>query len=130
MAKKKKVDLHDHGIRVLTIREVFSRWLDGKLPKVKSSVLNPKRDTPPEAPVGQEINHLAIVLDGRVEEVLRAQNRMAALLLSEPIFVEFDPTVTEVRVGITEYRDGRYINPIDPNSLIELYLPEEDSKEE
>jgi hypothetical protein len=55
-----------------------------------------------------QINHLAIVLDGNVEEVMRAQNRLAALLLSSPDFVEFDPKVQKVSVGY-KFEDGKFI---------------------
>lgn len=44
----------------------------------------------PAPPPPVKINHIAIVLDGRVEEVIHTENRMAALLLSEPQFVEFE----------------------------------------
>lgn len=44
----------------------------------------------PKAPPPVKINHIAVVLDGRVEEVIHTENRMAALLLSEPQFVEFE----------------------------------------
>jgi hypothetical protein len=44
----------------------------------------------PAPPPPVKINHIAIVLDGRVEEVIHTENRMAALLLSEPQFIEFE----------------------------------------
>jgi hypothetical protein len=44
----------------------------------------------PKPPPLVNINHIAIVLDGRVEEVIHTENRMAALLLSEPQFIEFE----------------------------------------
>ena len=56
------------------------------------------------------INSIAVVLDGRVEEVIRCQNRLAALLLSGPEFVEFDPESVNVQVGKTKYEDGKLEN--------------------
>ena len=58
----------------------------------------------------EQINHIAVILDGKVEDVIRAQNRMAALFLSEPIFVEFDPREVYPKIGITEYIDGAFVN--------------------
>ena len=42
-------------------------------------------NTPPK---DVEIFTLAVVLDGVVQEVIRAEARMAALILSEPVFVD------------------------------------------
>ena len=46
-----------------------------------------------------EINYIAVVLDGEVQEVLRAQNRLTALLLSEPQFIEFNPEDIRPEIG-------------------------------
>lgn len=105
---------HDHSgePRVLTLREIFRIWLDKKLPKYsresKRAVAN--IGGPPKAPDGIDINTIAIVLDGRVEEVIRAQNRLAALLLSEPEFVQFDPSVERPTIGWF-YENGKFVNP-------------------
>jgi hypothetical protein len=56
----------------------------------------PKPSLPPE---GIIINHLAVVIDGRVEEVLRAENRLAALLMSEPQFIQFEPHIVKPTIG-------------------------------
>jgi hypothetical protein len=55
----------------------------------------------PSPPPPVKINHIAIVLDGRVEEVIHTENRMAALLLSEPQFIEFEETAATPTIGWT-----------------------------
>jgi len=55
----------------------------------------------PAPPPPVRINHIAIVLDGRVEEVIHTENRMAALLLSEPSFIEFEETGVIPTIGWT-----------------------------
>jgi hypothetical protein len=70
---------------------------------------------PPPPPSGQVINHIAVVLDEEVQEVIRAENRLAALLLSQPEFIEFDPeSENKPRLGST-YKDGIFINPEEIN---------------
>ena len=65
----------------------------------------------PDPPENVIINSIAIILDGRVEEVIRCENRLAALLLSEPEFTEFDPKKISVKIGKTEYVNGILSNP-------------------
>lgn len=55
----------------------------------------------PSPPPPVKINHIAIVLDGKVEEVIHTENRMAALLLSEPQFVEFEEGANVPTIGWT-----------------------------
>lgn len=55
------------------------------------------------------VHHLALVLDGKVVEILRAQDRLADIFLAQPEFVKFD-TTDHVHVG-TEYIDGQFIEP-------------------
>jgi hypothetical protein len=55
------------------------------------------------------INHIAIVLDGEVQEIMRAQNRLAALLLSEPKFIEFDPDEVVPEIG-WKYENQEFIS--------------------
>ena len=67
-------------------------------------------DAPPPAPAGIEVVTVAVVLDGEVQEVLRMQDRMAALFLSEPQFVEVDPDTPRPTLGWT-YADGAFTPP-------------------
>ena len=54
---------------------------------------------PPE-PFGVTINSIAIILDDEVQEIIRTEDRLAALLLSSPKFIQFFPEKNEnVRIG-------------------------------
>lgn len=99
-----------HG-KVTTL-DLLKRYLALKVEKmsgVKKSVINPNV-SPLDQMSGIEINHIAIVIDGEVEDVIRAQNRMAAMILSNPEFVFFEPSETTVKLGF-RYQDGKFINP-------------------
>jgi hypothetical protein len=94
----------------LTTMDLFRQYLMARIPKPKISASQPI-EPPQNPPSGITINHIAIVLDGRVEDVIRCQNRLAALLLSEPKFIEFDPETVRPAIGITEYVNGEFKNP-------------------
>lgn len=107
---------HEHAdhsspnhIHVMTLKEVLVNWWSRKFFRVvnKQAVSAP---TPLAPPPGMEINHIAVVLDGTVEEVIRAQNRLAALFLSNPQFVEFDPEQIKPTIG-WGYNGERFIDP-------------------
>ena len=70
--------------------QLIRHWLISKLPQQKEKIADQKIIEPVKFP-NDDINYIAIVLDGVVEDVMRAQNRLAALLLSNPEFIEFDP---------------------------------------
>jgi hypothetical protein len=106
---------HNHGeARALTLREIVRRWANAKFNRYSKENKQPlvSPTAAPMAPMGIEINSLAVVLDGRVEEVLRAQNRLAALFLSGPEFVQFDPEVEQPTIGWL-YENGVFSNPND-----------------
>lgn len=92
----------------LTTMDLVRQYLISKIPKPKSPPSQPIQ-APSSPPPGISINHIAIVLDGRVEDVIRCQNRLAALLLSEPKFVEFNPEKVFPVTGLTEYENGEFI---------------------
>lgn len=52
-------------------------------------LISPIRNVPPPPPPNIEINHIAVVLDGIVQEILRGDNKMADLLTSQPTFILF-----------------------------------------
>lgn len=110
-AKKKVKSPKPHN--ELTTQQLIRRYLISKLPKLKESAIRQEASLIDSLPQNK-VNHIAVVLDGRVEEVIRAQNRLAALLLSEPAFVEFDPTKERIAVGLTEYKEGEFITPEPP----------------
>ena len=96
--------------RELSTIELLREFIISKLPlqNKKHSVERKKNQEPPQPPENANINSIAVVLDNRVEEVIRCQNRLSALLLSEPTFVEFDPALVDVKIGVTEYLDGEF----------------------
>jgi len=104
--KTKSVKRHTHN--TISTMDLIKRYLDSKIPAKfqkqpavdqSISLLNKSNGA---------INHIAVVPDGRVEEVIRAQNRMTALLLSNPTFIEFDPAEVYPVLGVTEYVDGKF----------------------
>jgi hypothetical protein len=110
MAKKKHVDHSDPGhIHVMTLREVIGSWWAKKFSRViTKQPISGSDPLPPPANI--QINHIAIVLDGVVEEVIRAENRLAALFLSQPQFVEFTPEEIRPTIG-WGYNGERFIDP-------------------
>lgn len=103
----KRVASHNHNI---TLRHVLIRYLQSKIKFVaaKEPTADPRADILPMS----NVTHIAIVLDGRVEDVIRTEDRMAALLLSEPEFVEFDPQQVYPIIGTSEYVDGEFKNTV------------------
>lgn len=117
MAKKKKAtDNHDHSQHNVTTLDLIKRYLSLKIEKMsaKKEPVNDINRSLIDQMSNLEINHIAIVLDGVVEDVIRCQNKMAALLLSEPTFVEFNPEVTKISLG-TKYENNSFINNEEPN---------------
>lgn len=109
MAKKKKSG-HDHSGHKTTTIDLLKQYLSLKVQKLsnkKQPVNNPNRSLIDQMEPA-EINYVAIILDGVVEDVIRCQNKMAALLLSEPQFVEFDPKEEPVVLG-TKFVDGSFL---------------------
>lgn len=93
----------------MTTWELFRRYLASKIPQPKQSVSDYNASLINFAPPELQINYIALVIDGKVEDVIRAQNKLAAMLLSNPTFVEFDPQEVYPVIGQTEYVDGKLI---------------------
>jgi hypothetical protein len=87
---------HEDGVVYYSTLDLIKKKLFSKK-KFKEKMPVSNNHTPP--PKGAKINYLAIILDGEVQEIMRAQNRLTALLLSEPKFVEFDPEETQPEIG-------------------------------
>jgi hypothetical protein len=102
---KKNDHNHKDGIRVLTTREIIRDFFTRRY---KSKISLNSMAAPPMPP-GAKINHLAIILDGEVQEIMRAENRLAALLLSQPLIVEFDPDEVRPDIGWV-YLDKKFTN--------------------
>lgn len=77
--------------------------------KITKESLNSNKPLP--APSGITITKLAIIMDGQVEEVIRAQDRMAALFLSSPQFVELTEENKDVTIG-WKYNNGVFESPV------------------
>ena len=125
---------HDHQ---MTLRQVLIRYFQSKI-----KVVQPKEATQDE-PVNMlprtNITHIAIVLNGVVQDVMRTEDRMASLLLAQPEFVEFDPKEMYPILGTSTYQDGKWDShyvkeQLDPNSVVQdfdifEYLDDEDREE-
>lgn len=96
---------HEDGVRYMSTLDIIKKYFaDKKQYKLKMPVTS---DAVPPPPPRSKINYLAIIMDDEVQEIMRAENRLAALLLSEPKFVEFDPDELKVDIGWT-YVDGKF----------------------
>lgn len=101
---------HGNGSHKVTTLDLIKRYLSLKIDKL-SAKKKPAMDpniSPLDRMPNIDVNHIAIVLDGKVQDVMRTQNRMAAMLLSNPEFVLFDPKETVVGLGF-DYVDGKFI---------------------
>lgn len=105
--QKQKVD-SKHNHNTISTMDLIKRYLDSKIPvRLQKQSITDENISLLNNSNGS-VNHIAVILDGRVEEVVRAQNRMTALLLSSPTFIEFDPKETYPIIGVTEYADGKF----------------------
>lgn len=81
----------------------------------------------PSEPFGISITTIAIVLDDEVQEVIKAEGRLAALLLSEPIFVEVEPDSPRPTIGWS-YKNSKFKPPVQDIKIEET--PQELDKNE
>lgn len=106
MAKRKfKETEHYHAYPSLW--NLIKMALAEKLDKSKELAYDPDKTLVRPTPPNMQVNYLAVVLDGEVQEVMRADNRLAALLLSSPEFVEYDPWKDHVHIGV-KFKDGHF----------------------
>ena len=54
-----------------------------------------------------DVSTIAIVVDGEVVDIMRAQSRLTSILLANPIFAKIQPDVS-VNVG-DRYLDGKFV---------------------
>jgi hypothetical protein len=109
MFKRKSRHIPETSIHEMTLVELLKKYLISKLPKPKTKISEKKMQAMPTLPEDR-ITHIAIVYDNVVEDVMRAENRLASLLLSNPEFIEFDPTKEKLEIGFTKYEKGKFIN--------------------
>ncbi len=105
---------HDHTPRKITTLELIRLWLEKKVGVTnKQPAAHPHRAAPAE-PTHNGINTIAIVMDGVVQEVIRAENRMTALMLSGPEFVLVSAGTKRPTIG-WEYINGEFKDPNEEN---------------
>ena len=94
-----------------TYQYLIKKWKQNRAPINKESVVD-NQAMPPE-PSGVVIATIAVVLDGEVQEVIRAQDRMAALFLSSPSFVEIEESKDPKPTIGWIYKDGKFTPPVE-----------------
>ena len=60
-----------------------------------------------EPPEGVPVYTIALVLDDRVHEVLRAQEKLADIFISGPTFILVDENTGQAKIGMN-YNDGKF----------------------
>jgi hypothetical protein len=97
------------GIHVLSTWDIIKNYCYNKIAfGIKEPVGNNSIPPPPDE---NSISYLAVVLDGHVQEIMRAEQRFASLLLSQPKFVEFNPS-SGFYPGIGwQYLDDNFVKP-------------------
>lgn len=106
--KKRKISNTPYA--EMSLLDLIKQFIISKLPKQKTK-LSKESLAPQQTLPSDQITYIAIVLDGVVEDVMRAQNRLAALLLSGPDFIEFDPTKDKPQIGETQYKNNKFVYP-------------------
>ena len=107
---------HIHETKVMTTRELLKTWLQKKVGVTTKQPVAHEHAGPPPTPVNKEINTIAVVLDGEVQEVIRAENRLTALFLSEPEFILVTDLENRPTLG-WKYVDGVFKNPNEENQI-------------
>lgn len=87
------------------------QYLLGKARRSKIEKKPLYSNTPPPAPVGENINTIAVILDGEVQEMLSTLDRMAALFLSEPTFALVPKDLDAAPQIGWAYKDGTFSPP-------------------
>lgn len=95
---------HEDGFIYLNTWDLIKRLFKKKKPIEKQPVDQDLTNMPK---ITGDINHIAVVLDNEVQEIIRAQNRLSALLLSNPEFIEFNPHEVRPEIG-WNYVDGEF----------------------
>lgn len=102
---KKKFKHSKHSDR-LSLLDIIKYRIANGLVTHKDLPLEPLEPLIRVSPRHIHVYHIAVVLDGEVQEVIRADSKMAALFLSKPEFIEFDPSKESVAIG-TVFVDGK-----------------------
>jgi hypothetical protein len=104
---------HKDGFIELSTWDLIKQFFNkNKMFKNKESIFT---NQPPPDPGEENINYLAVILDDEVQEVLRAENRLAALFLSNPEFVEFNPSSGKYPMPGFKYINEEFVDPNEMN---------------
>jgi hypothetical protein len=83
----------------LTTLQILKKLVIDKFWKQQELYIN-------EPPKDIDVHHIAVILDGKVYEILRAQDKLADMFLAQPTFVKFEPE-DGVHIGLL-YADGEF----------------------
>lgn len=85
----------------LTTLQILKQLVIDKFWKRRDLYLN-------ETPTDIVVHNVAVILDGKVYEVLRAQDKLADMFLAQPTFALIEPGAS-IHVGV-RYEDGKFIH--------------------
>lgn len=92
---------HRPTIRSLILDYLYKKFIKREKAKVSIYRENASFQFPQQGPNGVPAKHLAIVIDGKVVDLLKMHSSAADNLLSEDaILVEYDPTKTAFVIGM------------------------------
>ncbi len=100
---------HKPTIRSLILHIFYNKFIYKERAKVSVYRENASFQDPSKLLDGIQTKHVAIVIDGKVKELIRLQSQAADVLLTKGAkFVEFDPEKTQVTKG-TEYKNSKFV---------------------
>lgn len=104
---------HKPTIRSLVLHIFYKKFIESERAKVSVYRENASFTDPNKLLEGIETKHIAIVIDGKVKELIRLQSHAADILLSKKAkLVEFDPEKVQVKKG-SEYKDSKFVEDTD-----------------
>ena len=104
---------HKPTIRSLVLHIFYKKFIESERAKVSVYRENASFTDPNKILEGIETKHIAIVIEGKVKELIRLQSHAADILLSKKAkLVEFDPENVQVKKGYL-YKDSTFVEDID-----------------
>jgi hypothetical protein len=99
---------HKPTVRSLILHIFYNKFINKERSKVSVYREKASFQDPEKLLEGIETKHIAIVLDGKVKELIRLQSHAADILLSKGVkLIEFDPAKVKVKKG-TEYKNSKF----------------------
>lgn len=100
---------HKPTIRSLILHIFYNKFIHKERAKVSVYRENAHFQDPNKILDGIQTKHVAIVIDGKVKELIRLQSNAADILLTKGAkFIEFDPEKIQVKKG-TEYKNSKFV---------------------